>query len=854
MLRLPSLEAILLSLVLGLLAGGLSFYHFPQAVNKLIYDGFQRTLGGNVPDDIVIIGVDEASLRGIGKWPWRRDIHAQLLDILSSAGAKAVALDIMFAERDTPNPAYDALLIDAVRNNGKIVLPVFMSEVKQGGQAVEILPFNELANVAAELAHVHIEIDEDGICRSVFLQEGLGSAYWQHFSIALYKIAYGKSPDPLPGLKSNDNSSGNMAIVRDYLNGIRFSAGPGGFRTISYIDVLDGKFPAHLLKDKIVFIGVMASGLADTLATPVSKGHRHMQGVEVNANIFQALRTNTLIAPLASNKNALISALMVFFGVLLISTVRPATSLLATIIVASLCLLLSYCALYFNSIWITPAASTILITLSYPIWSWRRLDRSMRYLRGEIAAYENESNFLDEKPPVAQIESGLQLLSQWAPVKTWGLTNKPSQSLNNTANAWQYEENNASFSFQNGGLDYSINVEFEKTDTSQRKHLELLDDISKPWQLKDTAVPKRNLDIVAYYINQIKKSQANRRQLRQFIFSCLSNLQDGVVATSPSSRIILINEQARSLLGVEPDVRIDKTFAELLQNVCEQHETFTTNINAVYQEAQSTQFELITQNNQEILVQGIQFELEDAEDRVIIFTLTDITKLKEMERIRAETLSFVSHDLRSPLVSILALIDNSAGAQSTQTIPNIRRYAERALSYTESFLQLARAEADNIAFYECDLHAIIDNAKEYVYEVASKRGTSIIATHCDDDAWVWGNGDLLERMLINLLDNAIKYSNNDSNVNISLAVEANKAHIAIKDHGIGIPEADIPLLFDQFHRGSSDASRAQRGVGLGLRFIAVSLQRHDGDINVESKVGKGSTFTVSLDILDIEEE
>jgi PAS domain S-box-containing protein len=839
---------------LAALAAGLTYQQFPSSPNRLIYDGMQRTLTQTAPEDIIIIGVDEASLRGIGKWPWRRDIHAKLLDILTNANVKAVAFDIMFAERDTPNPAYDALLVDSVRRSGKTVLPVFMSEVKRGGQAVEVLPFNDLANAATELAHVHIEIDEDGICRSVFLREGLGNAYWPHFAVALYKIAYGEYPDPLPGQRADDDSSGNMAIVRDYLNGIRFSAGPGGFRTISYIDVLDGRFPAELLTDKIIFIGVMASGLADTLATPVSEGHRHMQGVEINANIFHALRSDTLITPLSAARSALIAGIFVFCAVLLIATVRPATSLLATLIMCLACLGGSYMALYIYSIWMAPAAATGVIALSYPLWSWRRLDRSMRYLRSEIAAYENESNLLDDKPPVNQLQSSMGLASQWLPIKRWDLQSKPASKLRQQATQWQFKGQDAAFEFQNGGLDYRIDLQLasqaEDLSAAQR---ELLEDISKPWHQRDTSLPKRNIDIVAYYIDQIKRSQANRRQLRHFIFSCLSNLQDGVIATSPSSRVILINEQARSLLGIAEDKRIDQTFFDLLCQASDQEESFAQQVQSVYREGKATQFEVSNRQKAELLVQGRQFELENADDRVVIFTLTDISKLKEMERTRAETLSFVSHDLRSPLVSILAIIDN-AQSGNDDTIPNIRRYAERALSYTESFLQLARAEADNISFYECDLHSIVDNAREYVYELAGKKQINISANHCDEDAWIWGNGDLLERMVINLLDNAIKYSGDGTEVNIALKTSDTKAIISISDQGIGIPKEDIPLLFEQFHRGSSEDSRAQRGAGLGLRFIAVTLQRHSGDIHVSSELGKGSTFTVTLDLMDIEEE
>ncbi|MGI9295955.1 MAG: sensor histidine kinase [Pseudomonadales bacterium] len=213
-----------------------------------------------------------------------------------------------------------------------------------------------------------------------------------------------------------------------------------------------------------------------------------------------------------------------------------------------------------------------------------------------------------------------------------------------------------------------------------------------------------------------------------------------------------------------------------------------------------------------------------------------------------ESLNFVSHDLRSPLVSILALVEQASRPDSLQ---RIKLYTERALAYTEGFLQLARAQSEHFALYECDMHAIANNAREHVFELAARKQITLQMKHCKQAAWVLGNADLLERILINLLDNAIKYSPEGAVVETRLAVANDRILLFVTDPGIGIPAKDIPTLFEQFRRGSSRDSLAQKGAGLGLRFVAVTLQRHHGTVRVNSALGRGSEFVLSLPCMEL---
>ena len=853
MIALPSREAMGVSVLLTLLAALLGYFDRPPGLNHVFYDSIQKLQIRQKPDDIVIVAVDEVSLLALGKWPWRRGLHAQAIDTLTQAHVKAIASDILFTEEDESNPANDRALVDAVSRNGNIVIPMFIGSLKNNGQPLETLPFSELITAAKDrLGHVHVEIDADGICRSVFLQEGVGTPYWPHISVVLHEVVYGKLP-ALPGLVASSTNNAPMTIARNYLNRIRFSVGPDGFDTVSFIDLIKKRIPAELLRDKIIFLGITAAGLSDSFATPVSQRQQHMQGVELQANIFHALRSGTLITPLSAWQNAVAAALMTFIGVLCITMLQPRHSSVAAIAAILVVPLLSFLLLSFGSLWMAPAASFVMLCLAYPLWSWRRLGQSMRYLGGELASLEKEPGFLNERPQMTQLNSSLRLLTKWLPIKAWRIERVEEPTPQPSADQWQHSGNKSTFLLNDNGELSHISIDWRIDATSSSDyHNAFLNDLVQPWQSTGDASSLRHQDIVADYIERIKSSSAAAKQLRNFIYSCLSNLQDGVVVSSLSGRVIMINEQARRLLGVSEEAYLNASFTDLLdQSMRSGGEIWNEALQGLFLHGIDTHFEAVTKAEFAVLVQGKKFELDTSADVVIIFTFTDVSELKELERAQAETLNFVSHDLRSPLVSILALIDQSDDAAG---LASIKDYTERALSYTEGFLQLARAESGDANLYECDMHAILDNACEHVFELAIKKKISLRRELCEEAAWVWGNADLLERMLINLLDNAIKYSHDHGVVQTRLAIIKNRVVLYVVDYGIGIPADDIPILFEQFRRGSSRDSRSQKGAGLGLRFVAVTLQRHNGTVKVNSVPGRGSEFMLSLPRLDVDDD
>ncbi|MDP9123130.1 MAG: CHASE2 domain-containing protein, partial [Pseudomonadota bacterium] len=211
-------------------------------IDALIADRLLGWSGRAAPQDVVVVGIDDASLAALGRWPWPRAMHARLLDVLTAARPRAVGLDVMFSE---PDPQGDAALAGAMHRNGRVVLPLRMAPL-QSGDAMVSLPVPPLAAAAAGLGHLHVELDGDGVARSIFLREGFGTVLWDHFSLSLLEVAGEAGALPAPGVHADESAPGWWRREQPYL--IPYSGTQGHVRRVSYLDVLEGRVPATSLR------------------------------------------------------------------------------------------------------------------------------------------------------------------------------------------------------------------------------------------------------------------------------------------------------------------------------------------------------------------------------------------------------------------------------------------------------------------------------------------------------------------------------------------------------------------------------------------------------------------------------
>ncbi|MDO6387203.1 CHASE2 domain-containing protein [Uliginosibacterium sp. 31-12] len=372
------LEWALVSGVLALLALACALQGWLWRFDLQLHDIALSRAEHPADQQIVIVAIDDASLAELGRWPWPRSLHATLVDRLSAAGATAVALDIIFSEA----AAEDVQLAAALRRHARVVLPVL--QLEQDELIVgENLPAPALRAAAAALGHIQMEFDPDGLARSVYLQEGWQRAAHPQLALALDRLARGEAqPAPLnpgPGWRR----SGWLRIP--------FAGPPGSFARVSYADVIAGRVPAERLRDKLVLVGATAPGLTDSVPVPGSGFSRPMPGVEVHANVLAALRAGSGIALMPPWLNAAF-ALCVSLGLMLgLRRSSARSGLLWTLAMLLGVLLASWLGLRHLGFWLAPGAALLICLLAYPLWSWRRLEATQRYMDGELQALQRDS-------------------------------------------------------------------------------------------------------------------------------------------------------------------------------------------------------------------------------------------------------------------------------------------------------------------------------------------------------------------------------------------------------------------------------------------------------------------------------
>ena len=170
-------------------------------------------------EDIVIIAIDDASLAEIGRWPWPRAVHAALLERINTAGVQAIGLDLILSE---PEPTGDAALARALAAGPPVVLPLLLERAPDGTLR-ESRPIPALGAAARALGHIHVELDEDGIARSVFLREGLSEPRWPYFALALLEAAGTAPARVLPGERNPNLGAARTTWARDHHVHISFA-------------------------------------------------------------------------------------------------------------------------------------------------------------------------------------------------------------------------------------------------------------------------------------------------------------------------------------------------------------------------------------------------------------------------------------------------------------------------------------------------------------------------------------------------------------------------------------------------------------------------------------------------------
>ncbi|MBX3616766.1 EAL domain-containing protein [Nitrosomonas sp.] len=359
--------------------GALSYFDTLERIDAVFYDRLSAVRHDAPDNHIVIVAIDENSLRILGRWPWSRSVHAELINRLQSVGSRVIALDLLFAEPQESDFYADELLASAMAHHGPVILPVAPAE--SGFEHVFLVEPLSIFRKHAILGHADIELDSDGVARRIFLKAGIDQSSWPALGLAIADYAKTRSATDSHQSLSDYGITAAGRWVRTQEMLIPYAGPPGSFQQLSYIQVLSDDQVLAGLKDKIVLIGMTATGLGTRFATPVSPINRQpMSGIEWHANVVNMLLHDRAITPFPNLVASIISAAWVLMILLVAGVYLRDISVLSLLAMLMLGLLLVWLSLSHLCIWFPPAAAMLGTISIYPLLNWKRINEFMHSL------------------------------------------------------------------------------------------------------------------------------------------------------------------------------------------------------------------------------------------------------------------------------------------------------------------------------------------------------------------------------------------------------------------------------------------------------------------------------------------
>jgi two-component system phosphate regulon sensor histidine kinase PhoR len=344
-------------------------------------------------------------------------------------------------------------------------------------------------------------------------------------------------------------------------------------------------------------------------------------------------------------------------------------------------------------------------------------------------------------------------------------------------------------------------------------------------------------------INQRNESQA-----------VLSSMVEGVVALNSEERIMDINAAGARLLKRPAEQLKARSIQEIMRSRDLHHMVQKTLADGVNTEGDVTLY----QNGQQILSIHCTPLMDAGGNRMgILLVMNDVTQLRRLENMRRDFAANVSHEIKTPLTAIQGFVETLAHGSVDQSeeaqrfLGIIQKHVRRLSTIIDDLMQLSRLEQDQETYHPktepSSVVEVIRAATQLCGSTAKKKNIRI-AIEADPKLKLDMDSDLIEQALVNLLDNAIKYSPANSTITIGAHKNDPTAQIWIEDQGIGIAQKHLARLFERFYRVDKARSRNMGGTGLGLAIVKHIIQSHGGWVSVDSVHGKGSIFTLHLPV------
>jgi two-component system NtrC family sensor kinase len=333
-------------------------------------------------------------------------------------------------------------------------------------------------------------------------------------------------------------------------------------------------------------------------------------------------------------------------------------------------------------------------------------------------------------------------------------------------------------------------------------------------------------------------AQAERAKLE----TILREAQGAIIVVDDKNDILLCNAAACNALGLSEDKLLGQSVDKAIP-----HPALCSMFTEVHETGRATRSEVYLTDGR---VFNAQLTPVPQVGRVLM--MQDITHLKELDRIKSEFVTTISHDIRTPLTTIQGYIEllPRAGSLSTQQqefIIRARESMETITSLLEQLLDIERLEAGfEIEMSSCDLIQVIEEAIDNIRPQIEEKKLELRWEPSEALPQVQSNHQRLRQVMDNLLSNAVKYTEEGGWIAVSTETDGEHIAVSVADNGIGIPPAQQSYIFDKFYRVESEETMGMTGAGLGLAIVKTVIEKHSGRVWVESRPGMGSVFSFVL--------
>ncbi len=347
---------------------------------------------------------------------------------------------------------------------------------------------------------------------------------------------------------------------------------------------------------------------------------------------------------------------------------------------------------------------------------------------------------------------------------------------------------------------------------------------------------------------------------KELLAVTLSSMGDAVIAVDADNKIMLLNKAASQLTGWSFDDANLRSVDEVIRIINEQ--TKQPDLSPIDRVLESRKIESGTKNDVMVAKNGRQWPISasaapirknDGTMTGIVMVFRDVSQQREIDRMKSDFISSVSHELRTPLTSIKAYAEtilhdrNMTEETKIEFLEIINEESDRLTDLINDILEISRVESGTIQIVHkpVNISSLVSRTAAEMEYVAGKKKINLECNIDDNLPEMMGDENKIHSIISNLVNNAIKFTPENGRISVSAHLIKNELVIKISDTGMGIPKEDLPKIFVRFYRVHRPGKQIQ-GTGLGLAIVKEIVIKHNGRIEVESEIDKGSTFTVYL--------